>query len=99
MRTTRTYPPVLANREALAQTSVLVSFGKQPRSVHEILPLEELCDLLVPKSDIALVVVDNRAQFLIRSEVFHQGVHSLEAFVQVEDEIFGRLEWDRISML
>jgi hypothetical protein len=90
-RKNETHLPVFADREALAETPILVSFGEEPRGVHEIFALEIFCDLFVPQSDVCFVVIDNRAQFFVGGEVFHQNIHSCDAFVEVDNELFGRL--------
>lgn len=43
--------------------SVLVRFGEEPGSIHEIFASEVLGNLLVPEGNVTLAIVQNRSKF------------------------------------
>jgi hypothetical protein len=87
--------PVLGQREAFSQSSVLVGFGEQPGCVHKVLALEVLCDLLVPERNISGAVVDNGSELGVFGQVVHEVFHSVNAGNEVRNAVFIGLETER----
>ena len=57
--------------------------------------LEVLRNLLIPQSDITLVVVDNGAELCVAAQVVHELVHTLDAVNEVDDNLLGALLIER----
>lgn len=85
------FDPVFAQGETFSQSSVLVSFGEQPRGVHKVLALEVLGDFLVPQGNVSSTVIDDGSQFRVFGQVVHEIFHSVNAGDQVGDAVFVRL--------
>ena len=88
--------PVARDGEALVQAAVLVGLGEQPRRAHKVGAAEVARDRLVPQRHVALVVVDDRAQLLVRLQLAHQAGHALDALEQVDNDLLAPLLIQRL---
>jgi hypothetical protein len=71
--------PVLGQREAFSQSSVLVV----------------LCDLLVPQRNVSGAVVDDGSELGVFGQVVHEVFHSVNAGNEVGNAVFIGLETER----
>jgi hypothetical protein len=53
--------------------------------------LEVFSNLLIPESDVGLVVVDDGSELFIAAEIVHERFHALYALDEIDDLLFIRL--------
>lgn len=84
--------PVLGEGETFSETSVLESFGKHPRSGHEILSTEVTGDLLVPEWDVTGTIVNDESQLVVVLQRVEQILHPVNTLDQVRDSFLVVLQ-------